>query len=149
MKMNLEEIKNTVISQLKEKQFLVDIKHTENNQVLVYIDDYNGLTIAECKRISKTIASVFDREVEDYSLEVSSPGLDKPFKVIDQYFKNLNKYIFVLLKDGIKYEGILKSVDDRGIRLEITKKINKKDFATLIQDFEFKDIKKANLKIDF
>jgi ribosome maturation factor RimP len=149
MKMNLEEIKNTVISQLKEKQFLVDIKHTENNQVLVYIDDYNGLTIAECKRISKTIASVFDREVEDYSLEVSSPGLDKPFKVIDQYFKNLNKYIFVLLKDGIKYEGILKSVDDRGIRLEITKKINKKDFETLIQDFEFKDIKKANLKIDF
>lgn len=147
--MNLEDIKNIVVSQLKEKQFLVDIKHTESNQVIVYIDDYNGLTIAECRRISKAIESVFDREVEDYSLEVSSPGLDKPFKVIEQYIKNLDKTIFVLLKDGIKYEGILKSVEDDKIKLEIQKKVNKKDFETIIQDFEFKDIKKANLKIDF
>ncbi len=147
--MNINDIKNTVKSQLKEHQFVVDIKQSNSNQIFVYIDDFNGLTIDECRRISKSIESVFDREVEDYSLEVSSPGLDKPFKVIEQYKKNINKEIKLVLKDGISHEGILTSIDADGLNLTVKKKLNKKETIDTTEYFNFNQIKKANLKIDF
>ncbi|HXK81520.1 MAG TPA: ribosome assembly cofactor RimP [Bacteroidales bacterium] len=147
--MNIDDIKNTVKSQLKEHQFVVDIKQSNSNQIFVYIDDFNGLTIDECRRISKSIESVFDREVEDYSLEVSSPGLDKPFKVIEQYKKNINKEIKLVLKDGISHEGILTSIDADGLNLTVKKKLNKKETIDTTEYFNFNQIKKANLKIDF
>ena len=147
--MNIDDIKNSVKSQLKEHQFVVDIKQSNSNQIFVYIDDFNGLTIDECRRISKSIESVFDREVEDYSLEVSSPGLDKPFKVIEQYKKNINKEIKLVLKDGISHEGILTSIDADGLNLTVKKKLNKKETIDTTEYFNFNQIKKANLKIDF
>lgn len=147
--MNIDDIKNTVKSQLKEHQFVVDIKQSNSNQIFVYIDDFNGLTIDECRRISKSIESVFDREVEDYSLEVSSPGLDKPFKVIEQYKKNINKEIKLVLKDDISHEGILTSIDADGLNLTVKKKLNKKETIDTTEYFNFNQIKKANLKIDF
>ena len=50
-----------------------------------------GVTIEECAKVSRIIESGLDREIEDFELEVSSPGLNSPFKVLPQYFKNIGK----------------------------------------------------------
>ena len=61
--------------------------------------------------INRKIEAVFDRDVEDYSLEVGSAGLTAPFKVLGQYLKNIGNPVEVLTRDGRKLRGILKAVE--------------------------------------
>ncbi len=124
---------------LSESQFLVEIKVNKANDIFVYIDDYNGLTIEECKRISRLIESQFDRDEEDFSLEVSSPGLSKSFKVDEQYKKALNTEIEVLLTDGEKIRGILTNINDENNSIEILK-IKKVKIDNKKQNIEEKHI---------
>ena len=69
--------------------YLVDVKVTPDNRVSVEIDSFDGVSIEFCMELNKHIESKFDREVEDYELEVSSAGLTEPFKVLKQYKKIL------------------------------------------------------------
>jgi ribosome maturation factor RimP len=147
--MNTEQLRNTILGLLGEGQFLVDIQINASNNVKVYVDDMNGLSISECRRISKGITKVFSKDEHDYGLEVSSPGIDKPFKVVGQYQKYTNRVVEVLLTDGLKYEGVLKTVSDQGIKLEIEEKINKKEKQIILSDFKYSEIKKTNLKMEF
>ena len=54
----------------------------------------------------------FDREEEDFSLDVGSPGLDKPLKVLRQYLKLIGKQVSVNPKDGKKMEGELVNIEE-------------------------------------
>jgi ribosome maturation factor RimP len=78
--------------------------------------------------------------VEDYSLEVSSPGLGGAFRVRQQYEKNLGRDIEVLYTDGLKVTGKLESVLDEGIILSV--KGEKEEIG-------FNEIKKAKAIILF
>jgi ribosome maturation factor RimP len=60
----------------------------------------------------------FDREVEDFELEVSSPGLDRPLKLPVQYEKNLGRQLDVVQFDGSKITGKLAGIHPAGIQLE-------------------------------
>ena len=62
--------------------------------------------------VSQLIDANLDREVEDYELQVSSAGIGQPFKVKQQYHKNINRQIEILFKDGKKSIGTLKAVND-------------------------------------
>ncbi len=55
---------------------------------------------------------------DDFSLEVSSPGLDEPLKLYRQYKKNVGRKVEVLQKDGVKIEGSLKDVNEQEITVE-------------------------------
>ena len=79
--------------------FLVDITVSPANAIVVEIDSPAGIDIDTCAGITRRIESVFDRDVEDYELEVGSAGLTAPFKVE------------VLTTDGRKFTGILQQVD--------------------------------------
>ena len=98
--------------------FLVDVKVDRNNKIIVHIDRDSGVHIEDCVRISKQLESRIDRDKEDFALEVSSPGLDVPFKVKEQYQKSSGKKIRVLTVDGQTIEGTLNRVNVAGIELE-------------------------------
>jgi ribosome maturation factor RimP len=68
--------------------FLVDLKVSGRNQILVYLDGDNGVPISSCVQVSRHIESSLDREVEDFELEVSSIGVDKPL-VMPRQFKKI------------------------------------------------------------
>ena len=68
--------------------FLVDLIISPSNQMIVEIDKVPAISIKECVSVSRHIERSLDREVEDFELSVTSPGLDKPFKKIEQYQKN-------------------------------------------------------------
>jgi len=101
--------------------FLVDVKVSPDNRVLVEIDSFEGVTIEFCAELNRHIESQIDREVEDYELEVGSAGLTEPFKVLKQYEKNIGNEVETLTKEGKKYTGILLEVNPTEFVLEIEK----------------------------
>tara|TARA_A100001035_G_C27742778_1_gene482487 strand:+ start:656 stop:1117 length:462 start_codon:yes stop_codon:yes gene_type:complete len=125
--------KEDIIKVSKEKieeigGFFVDIKINLTNSISLYFDRIDGVSIDHCLQISRHIEQHFDRDIEDYDLTVCSAGLDKPFKVPRQYIKYIGHEVGVLLKNGIKYNGVILSLNDNILKLETLKKkkVNKK-----------------------
>jgi ribosome maturation factor RimP len=98
--------------------FLVEIRVDKNNRILIHVDRESGVSIDDCVLISRGLESKLDRDVEDFALEVSSPGLDSPFRVIEQYNKNIGKKVRILTNEGNTLEGMLQVADDTGILLD-------------------------------
>lgn len=103
--------------------FLVDLKVDKNNSITVEIDSPEGIDIDTCAKITRAIEADFDRDVEDYDLEVGSAGLTSPFKVKGQYLKNIGNPIEVLTQDGKKLKGTLLEVSDDSFVLGIKRKV--------------------------
>ncbi len=94
--------------------FVVEVSVKAGNSIRVHVDRPDGISIDECVQISRYLNESLDRDEEDYSLEVSSPGLGGPLRVKQQYEKNLGRPIDVLFSDGIRTTGKLQSVSDKG-----------------------------------
>lgn len=105
--------------------FLVDVNVMPGNVINVEIDNADGVDIETCVELTRKIESRFDRDVEDYELEVGSAGLTSPFKVVGQYQKNIGNEIEVLTKDGRKLTGVLTEVEPDGSAfvMEISRKV--------------------------
>jgi len=88
----------------------------------VTLDADSGVTIEDCTEVHRHLLREMDREVEDYSLEISSPDLTKPLKVLRQYSKNIGRTVAVKKQDKSKHEGILLAADDNGIVIKTSQK---------------------------
>jgi ribosome maturation factor RimP len=106
--------------------FLVAVKVSSANRITVLADKKEGITIEECVAIHRHIEKSLDREKEDFELQVSSPGLDLPFGVIEQYYKNEGRKVEVTDNEGTKYAGFLRNVTEGGFELETEVKIKGK-----------------------
>ena len=98
--------------------FLVSVKVSNANRIIVLADKNEGITIDECAAIHRHIENGLNRETEDFELQVSSPGLDAPFTVIEQFYKNDGRKVEVTDNEGSKYIGNLKNVTKGGFELE-------------------------------
>ncbi len=115
-----ENITELVSQHLRETDiFLVEVLVKPGNAIRVHVDRPDGISIDECVKISRFLNESLDRDEEDFSLEVSSPGLGGAFKVKQQYDKNLGRDIEVLYTDGIKVKGKLQNVSDEGVVLNV------------------------------
>jgi ribosome maturation factor RimP len=90
----------------------------------VYIDGPEGVTIEDCARVSRQISSVLDVDdpiVGEYTLEVSSPGLDRPLYTLDQYRLYVGYPVKLRLRfafDGRrKFSGVLGAVENDEVAL--------------------------------
>ncbi len=123
--------------------FLVDLSVSPAGKIAVYIDKFQGMIdIEQCVLLSKFIESNLDRELQDFELQVSSAGMTSPFKVKEQYIKNLNKSVKILTYDGKKHEGVLKEVGDDKLVIEyqVKEKIEgkkKKELVTKVESYFF------------
>lgn len=113
-------------SQLSESDyFLVDVVVSTDNCIRVEIDHLEGVNIDYCVELTRAIEAEFDREEEDYELEVGSAGLTSPFKVKGQYLKYVGKEVEVLAADGKKYKGTLDQVDEDSFTIICDEKVKK------------------------
>lgn len=103
--------------------FIVDVMVRSGNNIVVEIDNEEGIDIERCETLHRYIESKLDRDVEDYELEVGSAGITSPFKVVAQYRKNIGNEVEVLSCDGRKLSGVLKACDENAFTLTITKKV--------------------------
>jgi|TARA_B110000459_G_scaffold204131_1_gene264834 ribosome maturation factor RimP len=92
--------------------FIVDVKVASGNVIRIALENDDRTSITDCVELSRHIEGSFDREEEDFSLDVGSPGLDQPLKVLRQYLKIIGKQIAVNPIDGKKIEGELMSVEE-------------------------------------
>jgi len=139
--------------------FLVDVKILPGNHVKVFLDGESGISIDKCVAYNRALNKRFLESAmfanDDFSLEVSSPGLDEPLKMLRQYKKNIGRKVEVLLKDGIKKEGKLVEADEGSILIEEEKgKINPGQKPGKIKElvqhrFAFETIKSTKIQIVF
>ena len=132
--------------------FLVDVKIRPGNNVKVYIDADHGVSIDKLAQYNRTLYRQIDESGlfpnGDFSLEISSPGLEEPLKLYRQYLKNIGRHVEVLLKNGIKYEGKLVSTTQEQIVIE-EEKTNKKIKETVPHTISHNDIKTTKIQIKF
>ena len=129
--------------------FLVDIRVTTSNKITILANTPKGITIKECVSLSRHIEGNLDRDKEDFELQVSSPGLDLPFAVPQQYSMNVGKRVEVIDNGGKKITGILKNVSGTGFELEVEKKEIRKKKEKTEMSFNFEDIKAVRTVISF
>jgi ribosome maturation factor RimP len=125
--------------------FLVSVKVSNANRITILADKKNGITIDECAAIHRHLENGLDRDVEDFELQVSSPGLDLPFAVIEQYYKNEGRKVEVIDNEGTKYTGKLKNVTSGGFELETEMKTKGKPAELKEISFNFEQIKSTRI----
>ncbi|MGM5468886.1 ribosome assembly cofactor RimP [Flavobacteriaceae bacterium LMO-SS05] len=115
-----DKVKELVNKGLEERKdlFLLDLKVSESNAILVVIDGDHGVLVEDCMFISRAIEHNLDREEQDFSLEVTSAGATSPLLNKRQYKKNIGKLLDVKTKDHQSYKAKLTNSDDSGIFLE-------------------------------
>ena len=141
-----------VVSLLKDDVFLVSIKIKPTNNFKIYLDADSGLGIEKCIKINRSLYKIMEEMAMypegDFSLEVSSPGLDEPLKLLRQYKKNIGRDVEVVTNDDIKREGKLIEVTDEQIIVEYTAGKGKK--AVVVKDeIPFESIKQTKIQVKF
>ncbi len=144
------------IEELNRGLYIVELIIGGDNRIMVELDKEEGaVAIEDCMSVSRNIEHNLDREVEDFSLEVSSAGLDQPFRVLKQYIKNIGKEVKVkTIEHGKSIQGVLKSADENGLVVETKEKKRlegkkKKVWVTEELPFMYSEIKETKLIISF
>jgi ribosome maturation factor RimP len=139
--------------------FLVDLRIKPTNNVKVFLDGDSGITIEKCVQVNRKLYRKLEEAAfypdGDFSLEVSSAGLDEPLKLLRQYKKNIGRLVEVQLQDGTQKEGQLMDVNEEGIVLEVSSgkpsngKLPSKKKEISSHSFLFNNIKSTKIQIVF
>jgi ribosome maturation factor RimP len=132
--------------------FLVEVKVKPTNQVKVYLDADTGVSIDRCVTYNRLLYKELDASglfpPGDFSLEVSSPGLDEPLKLHRQYRKNIGRKVEVAPVEGTPVQGVLTSVSDDIITLSAeVGKGRKKE--TVVKEIPLNGVKTVRVMIVF
>ena len=128
--------------------FLVDVRLSSTGRITVLIDRPEGLKIEDCVMLSKHISNELGEELGDFELNVSSPGLDMPLLVTEQFIKNEGKLVDVVTNEGDRVKGVLMNVTKGGFDLKTETKV-KKETVTAVRSFNFEDVKTVKVIITF
>ena len=122
--MNVSDIIDAINDEIVARGcFIIEVSVSKDNDIVLTVEKEEGVVeLDDCVSLSRYFESKFDREAEDYSLTVSSAGLDQPFKVFRQYQKALGTKVEVMLKGGRKMVAVLTAADQESITLKYTAK---------------------------
>ncbi len=128
--------------------FLVDVRLSSTGRITILIDRPEGVKIDDCAMLSRQISNDLREEGGDYELNVSSPGLDMPLLVPEQYLKNEGRIVDVVTNEGERFKGIMLNITSGGFDLRTETKV-KKEIVTAIRSFNFEDVKSVKVIISF
>jgi ribosome maturation factor RimP len=154
--MNISDIKDAITDEIVARGcFLVDVTVSKDNDIVLTVESESGkIELDDCVSLSRYFETKFDREVEDYSLTVSSAGLDQPFKVMKQYVKALGTKVEVSLKGGKKMVAVLVEADEESITLKYSAKEavegkKKKELVEHVDRFTMDQVNSVRPYIEF
>ena len=131
--------------------FIVSIKVKPINNIKVYLDADSGFSIEKSSAINRKLYARIEEQQMfpdgDFSLEVSSPGVDEPLSQLRQYKKNIGRKVTVTDNEGVEKTGLLKDVTDDQITLEI--KPAKQKEGLIIAQIPLTNIKKTIVQVIF
>lgn len=151
--------KDKIVQWAEEKlassdNYLVDVVIKPGNLILIEIDNDEAVCIDDCADLSRYVEEHLDRDAEDFELEVGSAGVTSPFKILRQYVKNIGNEVEMVLRNGTKLTGILKSADASGVVVTVEKQVKpegskRKITVTEDQSYTFDEIKYTKYLIRF
>jgi ribosome maturation factor RimP len=149
---NIELVEKILLSKLYDDIFLVEMKVKPINNFKIYLDADSGLGIEKCIKINRALYKQLEEMAiypeGDFSLEVSSPGIDEPLKLLRQYVKNIGREVEVILNDTTIKEGKLLEATEEVIVIEETTGKGKKAVTQNVT-IAFTDIKQTKVQIKF
>ena len=153
--MDKQALQDFIEGQLAETDmFLVNLTIGKDNKIVVEIDSDSSVNIDECVNLTRAVEEEFDRDKEDYELEIGSAGLTSPLVMPRQYRKYIGENVEVLTCDGRKMKGELRSVDEASFVIAVSKKV-KPDGAkrpVMVEEeitFKYEEIKYTKYIIEF
>ena len=154
--MEKDEILKSIEPAVKDRGcFIVDLTVSKDNEVTLTVEKEAGeVLLDDCIALNDAFLDAFDKDEEDYSLTVSSAGLDQPFKVMGQYVKAMGSQVTVSLKGGRKLTGILTGVTEDGITMRYARKESvegkkKKVTVECEENFSFGDVNSVKPHVEF
>jgi ribosome maturation factor RimP len=150
-----EVVEKLIDQYLKDNDlFLVEISVSSDNDIGIAIESSDVVHINNCADISKIVEAGLNRDAEDFSLTVTSAGLDQPFKVFKQYLRFIGKEVVVLLRNGTKMIGTLTDAQEDKIelcfsKLEKTEGKKKRERIDVRQYYSMSEIKSTKPFINF
>lgn len=150
MKIITKEIEQQIEQIITDYNYLLidlNIRGNEKNPIVeIFVDNQKGVSADDCADISKAIGVMLDEEdaiSSGYRLDVSSPGVDRPLKFLEQFPKHLNRQFEVQYVSGEEVKNLkaklVKISDDK-----LLFKSGKEEFL-----LSFDDIKSAKVLISF
>lgn len=149
-----EQIKSLVEQQIRDSdQFLVDVKLSPG-RLAVFVDKPAGITLEECTSLSRYLINKLEPEgfMESHEIEVSSPGMDTPLLVPQQYKRRIGRELRVFDKQGKEVKGVLQTADDKGFELlekEVKKEKKIKIETERVHKFAYDDVRETKLIVNF
>jgi len=149
------QVRDIVLNSIAQGElYIVEVTVAPGNRINVIIDSMKGATIDDCVMVNRSIEQQLDREVEDFELEVSSPGLTQPFKVLQQYHKNIGREVEVIRKDGQKQVGKLLAMENDIMTIEVQKRVKlegkkRPEWITEQHNIDINEVKSTKLVINF
>ena len=149
MNLNKNKIANKIKEETENLGYLfieIDFRGDTRNHILeIYIDNEVGITTVDCARVSRAIGDMIEEEelIESkYRLDVSSPGIDRPLKYIQQFERNIGRSFELQFEDEniSKIEGKLLELDNDNLKFQIKKEI---------KVINIKNIKSAKVLVRF
>lgn len=128
--------------------FLVDVRLSSTGRITVLIDRPEGVTIDDCAMLSRQISNDLGEAVGDYELNVSSPGLDMPLLVPEQFRKNEGRMVEVMNLEGEKLKGVMMNVTPGGFDLKTETRV-RKVISESVRSFNYEDVKSVKVIISF
>ncbi len=139
--------------------FLLEVRVQPGNRIEVFVDADRGITLDQCKHISRYLERYLDQEGwagDTYVLEVSSPGVDRPLMLRRQYPKHIGRFLALTLASGERCEGKLMEVSDSGVVLEVQEasrehaaKKKKMHYVKKMRTVAFDEITEAKVQVRF
>ncbi len=132
--------------------FIVEVKVSGGNRISIALDRPTKLNVGDCAEVSRFVEAGLNRDVEDFEITVSSPGLEQPLKVLNQFLKHQGRNVRVLLKDGRLLRGKMTSANEEGIVIEVfreNKKKNMEQTQNEIANLKYPEIKETKIEVTF
>jgi ribosome maturation factor RimP len=143
------------IDELDRGLFIVSISISKSNSIQLELDKTEGyVAIEDCISVSRNVEHNLDREETDFELHVSSAGLDKPLRVLQQFVKNIGREVEVLMNNKTEKKGVLLAINEQTMTLQTTrveKLEGKKKKETIVEDeiIPMTEIKETKIVISF
>jgi ribosome maturation factor RimP len=154
-----EQVRQLAQERIDEKLpgcYIVNIQVSPSNHIMVELDhEERGVSIAECVQVSRNIEHNLDRETEDFELEVTSAGLDRPIRVWKQYVRHVGKTLLVFTHDNRELKGKLVKAENGVVALQTSRKEKSENGKKKIEVLEEvslnadTDIREARIVISF
>jgi len=134
------------------EDFLVSLKVKPTNNIKIFLDSDEGMSIEKCVRYNRKLYALIEEKGMfpdgNFSLEISSPGVDEPLKNPRQYSKNIGRKVLITFNDDTEKEGKLLEITDTDLLLEQTTGKGKKAETNQFV-IPFENIKKTIVQVQF